>query len=171
MELRNIIGVTDLGCKLNLKDISLKVPTARYNPYRFSGLTLRISSPKASAQVFSSGKVVCLGTKSLDELDLAGREFARLLALLGYEVKFNSFTIKNMVGSCSAGFRINLGKLVDNHGGIFEPELFPAFQKRVENVTLLIFHSGKIIATGAKTKEEIDHAYNKIYPALGLCAQ
>ncbi len=166
MELRNIIGTTDMGCKLNLKSLSLQIPAAKYNPDRFSGLTLRITSPKATAHFFSTGKLVCLGTASLEQLQEAGKSFSRILILLGYNAKFTEFAVKNMVGSCDAGFRINLEELVDNYGGIFEPEMFPALQYSMDNITLLIFHSGKIIATGAKSKEAIDKVYDKILPVL-----
>jgi transcription initiation factor TFIID TATA-box-binding protein len=166
MEVQNIIATTDLGCQLNLNDIALKVPKAKYNPLKFAGLTLRIREPKATAQLFQNGKMVCLGTKTLADLDQAGREFVRFLTLLGYPAKFTSFTVCNMVGSADAKFRIDVENLSDENGGFFAPELFPALNYRLNNITFLIFHSGKVVATGAKKQEEIDDTYVNIYAML-----
>lgn len=166
MEIQNIIATADFGCELNLQDIHLKIPETKYNPSRFSALTLRIANPKATAQVFRTGKIVCLGTKSEEELRLACFEFARILNELGYTAAFKGYMVKNMVATCCMGFRLRLTVLHTTYGGLLEPELSPALQLKVGNVTLLIFHSGKIIATGAKTKQEISETYQQMLPIL-----
>ena len=166
MNIRNIIATTDLQCQINLRDIALKVPDAKYNPDRFPALTLRIKEPKATAQVFKTGKIVCLGTKSLADLERAGSEFARYLTLLGCNATFTNFVIKNMVASCDVGFKIQLEQFADNHGGIYAPELFPALDYKLNHVTFLIFHSGKVIITGTKSQQEVDKAFNIVYPIL-----
>ena len=169
MEIRNIIATAELQCRLDLKDIILRVPKAKYNPARFSGLTMRIKHPKVTAHLFSNGKMVCLGTKSEMELDAAAHVFTRLLTYLGYDLLGIRFTIKNMVTSCSIGFKLSLETMVDSYGGIFEPEIYPALYKRVNNITFIVFHTGKVIATGGKTKKQIDEAYNIMYPILTKC--
>lgn len=166
MQIQNIIATSDFGCQLNLTDIHLKIPETKYNPNKFSGLTLQIHTPRATAQLFRTGKIVCLGTKCETDLHLAGYEFAKILSYLGYNAIFNGFIIKNMVASCDVGFKIRIEQLTRNVGGIYVPELFPALDYKLNNVTVLIFHSGKVIITGAKTKEEIEKNYDKIYPAL-----
>ena len=75
-----------------------------------------------------------------------------------------------MVASCSVGFKLSLETMVDNYGGMYEPEIYPALYYYVQTagkkVTLMVFHSGKVIATGAKTKEEIDESCSKLYDIL-----
>lgn len=50
----------------------------------------------------------------------------------------------------------------------YDPELFPGliFRMDTPKVVLLIFASGKIVLTGAKKREQIYEAYNKILPLL-----
>ena len=50
----------------------------------------------------------------------------------------------------------------------YDPEIFPGLIYRIMNpkVVILIFVSGKIVLTGAKTRSEIIQAYNYIYPVL-----
>jgi transcription initiation factor TFIID TATA-box-binding protein len=166
MEIRNIIATTELGCRMNLEDIAERVPESQYDAKRFAGLIWRIKEPKATALLFSNGKMVCLGTKSQLELDGAGRKFTEQLAILGYEPNFPTFTIRNVVGSGDCGFKIKLEQLSDDKIGVYIPEFFPALDYRFKNVTCLIFHSGKVIVTGAKRQEEIEEAFAHLYPLL-----
>jgi transcription initiation factor TFIID TATA-box-binding protein len=106
--------------------------------------------------------MVCLGTKSTTDLQKSGHEFACLLTLLGYEAKFKEFMIKNIVTSCDIGFRIKVEELPF---GFYEPEIFLAL-KYGTKPTFLIFHSGKIIATGSASKQEIDKKYADLYVML-----
>lgn len=50
----------------------------------------------------------------------------------------------------------------------YEPELFPGLIYRMvkPKIVLLIFVSGKIVLTGAKVREEIYEAFERIYPVL-----
>lgn len=52
----------------------------------------------------------------------------------------------------------------------YEPELFPGliFRMKQPSVVLLIFASGKIVLTGAKTREEIFESYKRILPVLQM---
>ncbi len=50
----------------------------------------------------------------------------------------------------------------------YEPELFPGLIFRMESpkVVLLIFVSGKIVLTGARSRDDVYGAFNRIYPVL-----
>uniref|UniRef100_A0A7E4VP09 TATA-box-binding protein n=1 Tax=Panagrellus redivivus TaxID=6233 RepID=A0A7E4VP09_PANRE len=50
----------------------------------------------------------------------------------------------------------------------YEPEIFPALVYRMVSpkVTFMIFHTGKVNITGAKTREDIDEGFEAIYPVL-----
>jgi len=68
-----------------------------------------------------------------------------------------------------------LEKLYQAHGGFchYEPEIFPGLIYRILDlsVVVLIFVSGKIVLTGARTREDIYNAYKKIYPSLRMFAK
>ena len=53
----------------------------------------------------------------------------------------------------------------------YEPEIFPGliFHMSDPEIVLLIFVSGKIVLTGAKKREQIFRAFNKIFPLLKKC--
>ncbi len=49
-----------------------------------------------------------------------------------------------------------------------KPELFPGLIYRLQNpkVVLLIFVSGKVVCTGAKSQEDVYLAHDKMWPVL-----
>ncbi|KAI8801767.1 transcription factor TFIID-domain-containing protein [Cladochytrium replicatum] len=107
---------------------------------------------------------------------------------LGLPAKFSDFKIQNIVGSCDAKFPIRLEGFAYAHGQFspvgwfvsgkqnispwqYESELFPGLIYRMisPKIVLLIFVSGKIVLTGAKVRQEIYDAFEKIYPVLSVC--
>jgi len=74
------------------------------------------------------------------------------------------------VASCDIRFAVRLESLAYAHSTFssYEPELFPGLIYRMvkPKVVLLIFVSGKIVLTGAKTREDISEAFENIYPVL-----
>ena len=89
---------------------------------------------------------------------------------MGFKVRFTEFKVQNIVGSCDVGFAIMLERLSQEHHSFcnYEPEIFPGLIYRILDlkVVVLIFVSGKIVLTGARTRKDIYEAYEKIYPIL-----
>ena len=90
---------------------------------------------------------------------------------MGNPVKLSEFKIQNMVASCSVNFKIKLEQLYhSDHRKYcdFNPETFPGliYHLEIPKVCLLIFASGKIVLTGAKTREDIKEAFRIIQPTL-----
>lgn len=168
--IQNIVSTTDLACHLDLKCIALHARNAEFNPKRFAAVIMRIREPKTTALIFASGKMVVTGAKSEDDAKLASRKYARIVQKLGFNAKFTSFKIQNMVGSCDVKFPIRLEGLAFAHGTFssYEPELFPGLIYRMvrPKIVLLIFVSGKIVLTGAKNREDIMTGFNLIYDTL-----
>ncbi|XP_076252468.1 TATA-box-binding protein isoform X1 [Rhynchophorus ferrugineus] len=171
-QLQNIVSAVNLNCKLDLKKIALHARNAEYNPKRFAAAIMRIREPRTTALIFSSGKMVCTGAKSEEDARLAARKYARIIQKLGFSVKFLDFKIQNMVGSCDVKFQIRLEGLALVHGSLssYEPELFPGLIYRMKKprIVLLIFLSGKVVLCGAKVRQEIDEAFDNIYPTLKM---
>jgi len=170
--LQNIISTVNLAVTLDLKTIALHARNAEYNPKRFAAVIMRIREPKTTALIFASGKMVCTGAKSEDESKLAARKYARIIQKLGFEVSFTDFKVQNIVASADVGFPVRLEGLAQQHSkySSYEPELFPGLIYRMlkPKVVLLIFVSGKIVLTGAKTRDNVYEAFELIYTVLRL---
>lgn len=81
------------------------------------------------------------------------------------------------MASVNAGFQIGLEALLHSTNSknkskkdscTYHPDTFPGLIFRLvkPKVVLLIFTSGKIVLTGAKTRQQIETAYDNIYNTL-----
>ena len=170
-QLHNVVATMNVGCGLDLRDIVAKARNVEYNPKRFSALVMRIRTPKSTALMFNSGKIVITGAKSEPNCRLAGRKFTRILQKLGYsEAKFTDFKVQNLVATCGTNFPIRLEGLLLKHQSFanYEPELFPGLIYRMlkPKVVLLVFVSGQVVFTGAKVYEDVERAWRCMRPVL-----
>lgn len=168
--LQNCVSTVNLDFHPDLAHIATHARNAEYNPKRFSAAVIRLRDPKATALLFQSGKMVTTGARNEDDSRLAARKVAKIVKKLGGNASFKDFRIQNIVGTGGVSFPIRLEGLADEHGRMssYEPELFPGLVYRMERpkVVVLIFVSGKIVITGAKTRETMVEAFDKIYPVL-----
>lgn len=168
---QNVVATVNLCLKLDLKNIAMRARNAEYNPKRFAAVIMRIRDPKTTALIFSTGKLVITGARSEEDARLSARKFAKIVRKLGYdEVKFADFGLHNLVASADARFPVRLEALGHAHANYahYEPELFPGLVYRMldPKLALLIFVSGKVVITGAKSRDDLYDAFNKIYPVL-----
>ena len=56
MRITNVVVQGDLGCRIDLKHLVLKLSNVRYDPNRFSGIIWHHRKIGGSCLVFSSGK-------------------------------------------------------------------------------------------------------------------
>lgn len=168
--LQNVVSTVNLACPLDLMKINFRTRNSEYNPSRFSGIVMRIREPHTTALLFRSGKMVITGARNEADSRLAARKYARIIQKLGFPVKFLEFKVQNIVGTCDLRFPIRVENLNQMHGQFssYEPELFPGLIYRMvkPRVVLLIFVNGKVVMTGARTREELQEALDNIYPIL-----
>ena len=65
LKIQNIVATASLGKRVPLVKFASSQANSEYNPEQFPGLVLRIKKPKSAVLVFSSGNLVCTGTKSI----------------------------------------------------------------------------------------------------------
>jgi transcription initiation factor TFIID TATA-box-binding protein len=146
------------------------LPNTEYNPEQFPGLVLRIKDPKTSALIFSSGKVVCTGARTLDAVDKSILQIIKSLKKMDIVVTIKpEITVQNIVASGSIGMDLNLNVLgVKLPNTEYEPEQFPGLVHKLKgtNATFLLFSNGKIVCTGTKTEEAVHEATDKLIENL-----
>ena len=134
---------------------------------RFNGAKIKL--PNSTCLLFQNGAVTIVGVKSLLE---AAKIPNYLLCLfpnthLIEQENGELLRICNIVASADFGSRVSLTDLYESekpHSLItFTPETFPGLKITLRKALVaIVFHSGKIIITGAKTMEDIQFAENKI---------
>lgn len=167
-ELQNVVATFNLGVDhLDLRAIALEKPFIEYNPQKFAAATLRIRQPRTTALAFASGNMVCTGAKTELESRLAGRKYVRLLQKHGIPVSFRAFKIQNIVASAEVPHPLKLMELSRSYGPYvsYEPDLFPGlvFRTTEPKLVFLLFRSGKIVITGAKSRDEIAQTFKMLF--------
>tara|TARA_B100000161_G_scaffold264797_1_gene238942 strand:- start:405 stop:1100 length:696 start_codon:yes stop_codon:yes gene_type:complete len=167
-ELQNVVATFNLGVKhLNLRKISLEKSFIEYNPSKFAAATLRLRSPRTTALAFASGNMVVTGAKTEHMSRLASRKYVLVLQRHGIPVCFSKFKIQNIVASSYIPHALNLKEISEDYGTYvsYEPDLFPGLVFRTTNPQLvfLLFRSGKIVITGARTRQQIEYTFNSLY--------
>ena len=105
----NIVVSSSLGHDIPLEKMAATLSNTEYNPEQFPGLVLRIKEPKTSALIFSSGKIVCTGARSLDKVEESIKQIIKSLEKIGIKITIKpEIKIQNTVASGSIGFDLNL---------------------------------------------------------------
>jgi transcription initiation factor TFIID TATA-box-binding protein len=172
MEIQNVVATADLNQNLELETILRIMPGAKYSPERFPGLIYRLKRPRVTTLLFRSGKVVCTGAKSVRSGKNAITQLINELTGRGIVIiRRPSAEIENIVASGDLRGMIDLESVAERlFRTIYEPEQFPALIYRMSEpkVVFLIFASGKIVCTGAKTEADVHTAVKKLRDTLQL---
>ena len=170
--IENVVASTSLGQELDLKAIALVLGGAEYEPEQFPGLIYRIKEPKTAILLFRSGKVVCTGAKSVESVRTAIALVSKQIAAAGISVAANpEVEVQNIVATADLGAQIDLNTVAITLGLTsveYEPEQFPGLVYRIGDpkVVLLMFGSGKVVCTGARTPADVEKAVAKVTSEL-----
>jgi len=166
----NIVVSASLGHDIPLEKMAATLSNTEYNPEQFPGLVIRIKEPKTSALIFSSGKIVCTGARSLDKVQESLKKIIKSLEKINVHIKtVPEFTIQNIVAAGSVGMDLNLNVLAMRlENTEYEPEQFPGLVYKMPEIkaTFLLFSNGKIVCTGTKSEKEVHIALDKLIERL-----
>ncbi len=170
IEIVNVVASATIDQKLDLYDIQKKFPDTEYNPEQFPGLVFRLKTPKTSTLLFSTGKMVCTGSKSSELAIKAVNAVVGKLRKGGIKIKKNAaITVQNIVSSINLGGRVHLELAARTlPRSMYEPEQFPGVIHRMVDpkTVILIFASGKLVCTGAKTEKDVYRSVNNLHSLL-----
>ncbi len=172
IKVENVVAFSVLGRKITLNKLVEKMENTEYEPEQFPGLVYRIKDPRAAALIFSSGKIVCTGAKSIEMAKEAMKRIVKDISKTGISMprKFK-INIENIVASAKIEVKPKL-MLEDIAMSLseveYEPEQFPGLVYRMKSprTAFLLFGSGKIICTGGRNLKDINTALNNFKKRL-----
>ncbi len=166
LEIQNIVASVTLGIEIPLEKLVERVEGVEYEPEQFPGLVYRLKKPKTASLIFSSGKIVCTGARSMKEVKEAVKKVVNTINRHAVRVpKKFKVEIQNIVASAKFDKRLNLDHIAFTlENSEYEPEQFPGLVYRMDNpnVAFLLFSSGKIVCTGGKTIKDVKTAIEKL---------
>ena len=170
IKIQNIVASADLERDIPLIKLAEALPNTEYNPEQFPGLVMRIKEPKTSALIFSSGKIVCTGAKSMQKVREAVKKIIQNIEKIKIKVKRDpQIKVQNMVASGSIGIDLNLNSLaMDLENTEYEPEQFPGLVYKLPETraTFLLFSNGKIVCTGTRSESKLREAVDLLVKNL-----
>lgn len=165
-----VLSVTYEGVEFNLEKLARSLDRARYDPEVFPGIAYKSEDPPASFLIFASGKMNCVGAKSMVDAKEAIKKLTKKLRKAGLRIKSDpKVKVQNMVASFDFGMEFDLEKIARTYDNTeYEPEVFPGLVFRMDDpaVVVLLFVSGKGVCAGAKSPEDIKRAAAKITKIL-----
>ena len=166
----NIVVSSSLEHDIPLEKMAATLSNTEYNPEQFPGLVIRIKDPKTSALIFSSGKIVCTGAKTLDKVEESIQQIIKYLERINVTITVKpKIKIQNVVASGDIYKDLNLNDLaMQLENTEYEPEQFPGLVYKLidARATFLLFSNGKIVCTGTRGEEEVDNAVNMLIDRL-----
>jgi len=165
-KIQNIVATTSLGKPIPLTKLARTQPNTEYNPDSFPGVILRVKEPKSAVLVFSSGNLVCTGTKSAAQVRQVIQAVIKQLRKINVNITAKpKITVQNIVASGTIDLKLNLNFLaLEMQNTEYEPEQFPGLvYKLIEpNATFLLFSNGKLVCTGTKNKQQLEYSMNQL---------
>jgi transcription initiation factor TFIID TATA-box-binding protein len=166
----NIVVSASLEHDIPLEKMAATLSNTEYNPEQFPGLVIRIKEPKTSALIFSSGKIVCTGARSMDKVEESIKKIIKSLEKINVKITVKpDIQIQNIVASGSVGMDLNLNTLAMKlENTEYEPEQFPGLVYKLPQAkaTFLLFSNGKVVCTGTKSEEAVHAALDILIAKL-----
>ena len=157
--------------QLDLKKVRKYLKGGEFSPKRFPGLIYHPRQPKSAVLLFRSGKLVCTGTRIVEDTKKVVTCIVKTLrkyksGVLGVVAK-PEIQVQNIVASADLGTKLDLVQIAITFGierVEYEPEQFPGLVYRLKNpkVVMLLFTSGKIVITGGTNISDIKLSVEKL---------
>jgi transcription initiation factor TFIID TATA-box-binding protein len=167
-QVHNLVGTCRIcSClgSIDLLAVSNLLPNALFEKQKFAAITIRLGEPTCTVLLFTSGKMVLTGCKSLLDCILASKIVANLLrsGFPGTVFTLDVIKIQNIVGNAHVPMQadevLDLQRFYKefNIFCTYQPNMFPGLIYRPTSlpIVLLIFFSGKVVITGAKNMTDV----------------
>jgi transcription initiation factor TFIID TATA-box-binding protein len=167
-QVHNLVGTSRIQSKLtklDLRAISNILPNSKFEKQKFAAITIRLGQPVCTVLLFTSGKMVLTGCKSMLDCILASTSVHQHMrqGFPGVHFTLEPVKIQNIVGNAHISLgpneKIDLQRFYTDHNVFctYQPNMFPGLIYRPSDlpIVLLIFFSGKVVITGAKTMGDV----------------
>jgi transcription initiation factor TFIID TATA-box-binding protein len=172
--INNCVVTYYIGRLINLNKLIIHLHASKYNPKVFAALEINLYNPKCIALIFTSGRFVILGCKTLEATRLVMCYFIDIFENIGINtnIQLQQYNIQNIVSSTYVGKKLNLRKIYNlfQKESSYEESLFPGltFRPSDTKMILLIFNSGKIVLTGSRHISDLKKGYNILLYILNI---
>lgn len=171
IKVENVVASTDIKKIISLDKLLTILEASEYEPEQFPGLVYRLDEPRVATLIFRSGKIICVGARSVQAAKEALKITVGKIKKIGLRMNENDIRVKieNIVVSVVLGRELNLDQLAFQlEDSEYEPEQFPGLVYRIyePKVAFLLFSSGRVVCAGAKSLDSVRDAVAKLEKKL-----
>ena len=167
--IENLIVASDLGKKLELTKLGTEMPGARYVKGRNSSVMVELEmdgNSKPAGVVFSNGKAVVVGTKTIKDSREAMSKLKKMIKKIEKGINSRAgVKIENLVTQFNVGVELDLNLLNSKISGCeYEPDKFPGLLMKVKEpqATYILFESGIVVITDIDDEKAADKASKEL---------
>lgn len=162
IKISNTVATCSFSMPIDLEKLAA-ITSGDLNPAAFAAIQIRLLRPACTALVFHSGRLVTTGAVSESAALQSIYIFFRMIRQLNKDIRICKIDIQNIVASASLGKCVLLDKMVKAFplDAIYDSSLFPGLRLKIRNpnVKVLVFVQGKVVITGAKTRDQLSAAW------------
>ena len=166
----NVVATATLGHSIDLDSLAHFFPRfISYDPERYFAAYFKSDKMQGKVSIFSSGKMISVGTKSAEKAQHELTLVASYLEDAGIAKLKTPAKIQNMVATADLGFEPKLDSIERVEGAqiIYEPEQFPSAMisftlSEKSKATILLFSSGKIVCVGLTDRKDIHNVIHHL---------
>jgi transcription initiation factor TFIID TATA-box-binding protein len=174
LQIRNVV-FTVFSSPIELAYTAANFRYCWYNPSVFAALQIKIKDPPATFLVFGSGKIVVTGLRSIEQAKLMHlfkmpKVFNEAMNL---KIKLSNFTIQNIVAPAQCcfpdgtPFALDIKRIQKDTSCFvrYTDDLFPGliYPMKKPKLMVLMFKTGNVVMTGAKSMETLKDGWKKLY--------
>jgi transcription initiation factor TFIID TATA-box-binding protein len=172
IRIENVVASADTRTKLNLQLIASSFDDIEYEPANFPGLIYHVNEPRGAIIFFSNGNLVCTGLKNIESVGKIVNLVLQKLKEIGISVpQPPEVSIQNIIASCDLKKLLNLNSIaitMSSDRVEYDPKHFAGLVYRTGNppVVNLLFDSGKIVCSGARSIDDVQQALGEFIREL-----
>lgn len=170
VKVENVVAVAKLGVDVPLEKMTAQTEKPEHEPEHTAGIVYRPGGEGVAALIFSAGKIVCTGTRSVDQAKKSINKVVEKVKEIGVDVPAGfDIEIEDIVASSKIPAQLDLQKLAFSlQNAEYDPDRFPGLVYRISDppVSFMLFASGKVICSGAHSMGDIQRALRKLMDEL-----
>jgi len=165
----NLIVTSDLGKKLELTKLGVEIPGARYVKGKNSSVMVELETSgnsKPAGVIFSNGKAVVVGTKTIKDSREAMSELKKMIKKIEKGINSRAgVKVENIVTQFNVGVELDLDLVNSKIAGCeYEPDKFPGLLMKVKKpqATYILFKTGIVVITDIDDEKAADKASKEL---------
>jgi TATA-box binding protein (TBP) (component of TFIID and TFIIIB) len=174
LKVRNVVSTAWVGQRVNLRLVQVALQ-ARLDLAVFPSCVSTSRDPLTTNSIFDSGNILVTGASSKEMALLSCHRLVdKINRSLNWDLPLLNFKVQNVASSFATGFKINIDMFYDENSSsvengttTYDASLFRGCCWRdMDGLAYILFSSGKVVLTGAKSVQEAMAAYEKALPIL-----